>query len=422
MDSQLLLKIYKEQAKMIYFYLKKNGCSHEDAEDIVQESYTKYIAYSSGVAADKALAYIFTISMNEFKKLLKKKGKEQVLSINEQHFWSNFMSEHDTESSVLNLEMNQEIELTLSRIKEVNRQLLLLKYELELSYKEIALLLGMKVETVRTYLFRARKEFQQMWRNLHGGIYMDEFTEDIFDEEKIKKAIKKGKIKTIITIVFISIIVFIVLNFINYAAYLYYSQSAFKKWDAYVRLSTPNGYISETVDTVGFLGGEGRYKVSKDMKIKSLVIEQKKYEFGIMPSYSISRGAGGSIGVTGEDWQFGYKENGWREMMFFHPNIAYKKYKDDEELINDMAGDKIYEVAVSFDKPYKQTELPLVILPEQTWFWINTYSDSQFESIEQEAEEYDWSSTFIGERDALGFSMNFPMYSTLQLDSGYENF
>lgn len=168
MDSQLLLKIYKEQAKMIYFYLKKNGCSHEDAEDIVQESYTKYIAYSSGVAADKALAYIFTISMNEFKKLLKKKGKEQVLSINEQHFWSNFMSEHDTESSVLNLEMNQEIELTLSRIKEVYRQLLLLKYELELSYKEIALLLGMKVETVRTYLFRARKEFQQMWRNLHG--------------------------------------------------------------------------------------------------------------------------------------------------------------------------------------------------------------------------------------------------------------
>ncbi|WP_170232704.1 sigma-70 region 4 domain-containing protein, partial [Sporosarcina luteola] len=48
------------------------------------------------------------------------------------------------------------------------RQLLLLKYELELSYKEIALLLGMKMETVRTYLFRARKEFQETWRSLHG--------------------------------------------------------------------------------------------------------------------------------------------------------------------------------------------------------------------------------------------------------------
>ncbi len=43
MDSHLLLEIYNKQAKMIYFYLKKNGCSHEDAEDIVQESYTKFI-------------------------------------------------------------------------------------------------------------------------------------------------------------------------------------------------------------------------------------------------------------------------------------------------------------------------------------------------------------------------------------------
>ena len=49
MDSQFLLEIYNKQAKMIYFYLKKNGCGNEDAEDIVQESYMRYIAYRSGV-------------------------------------------------------------------------------------------------------------------------------------------------------------------------------------------------------------------------------------------------------------------------------------------------------------------------------------------------------------------------------------
>jgi len=64
--------------------------------------------------------------------------------------------------------MNQEISFTLERIKGVYSQLLVLKYELELSYNEIALLLGMKKETVRTYLFRARKEFQEKWRDLHG--------------------------------------------------------------------------------------------------------------------------------------------------------------------------------------------------------------------------------------------------------------
>ena len=168
MDSQFLLEIYNKQAKMIYFYLKKNGCSHEDAEDIVQESYMKYIAYSSGVSSDKALSYIFTISMNEFKKMLKKKGKEQVISVDDHHFWINFENDQDTESSVLNKEMSQEISFTLENMKEVHSQLLVLKYELELSYNEISLLLGMKKETVRTYLFRARKEFQEKWRNLHG--------------------------------------------------------------------------------------------------------------------------------------------------------------------------------------------------------------------------------------------------------------
>ena len=167
MDSHLLLEIYKKQAKMIYFYLKKNGCNHEDAEDIVQESYTKFIAYSSGIPSEKALSYIFTISMNEFKKLLRKRGKEQSISIDDDYFWNNFANDQDTELHVLTNEMNYEIALVLDQIQETFKQLLLLKYELELSYKEIALLLGMKEETVRTYLFRARKEFQKKWRELH---------------------------------------------------------------------------------------------------------------------------------------------------------------------------------------------------------------------------------------------------------------
>ncbi|GKV65137.1 MULTISPECIES: RNA polymerase sigma factor [unclassified Sporosarcina] len=167
MDSKLLLKIYEKQARMIYFYLRKNGCNHEDAEDIVQESYSKYIAYSSGVPSEKALAYIFTIAMNEFKKLLRKKGREQVVFMDEHLFWNNFANEDDTETIILHGEMRYEIARTLDQIQEVFKQLLLLKYEAELSYRDISLLLGMKEATVKTYLFRARREFQKKWRDLH---------------------------------------------------------------------------------------------------------------------------------------------------------------------------------------------------------------------------------------------------------------
>lgn len=167
MDSQFLLEVYQKQAKIIYYYLRKNGCSHEDAEDVVQESYMKFIVYSTGVPSDKALSYIFTISINEFRKMLKKKGKERVLTIDDNHFWNNFANDQDTESSILNMEVNKEITNTLKSMKEINKQLLVLKYELDLNYKEIALSMGMKTETVRTYLYRARKEFQEKWRNLY---------------------------------------------------------------------------------------------------------------------------------------------------------------------------------------------------------------------------------------------------------------
>lgn len=251
---------------------------------------------------------------------------------------------------------------------------------------------------------------------------MSEYSEDIFDEKNIKKAVKKGKRKSLITIVFVSIIVFIILNIANFAVSTYFSQKAFKQWDAYVRLTTPNGYISETVDSKGILGGMSHYKISKDMKIKSIVIEQKQYQFGLNPSVLVSRGSGGNIGVTGDEWQFSYKENGWREMLFFHPEVDYKKYKNDEVLIKNLEGEKIYEVALSFDQPYKLSELPFQQLPDMTWFWLNTYSNNQLNTFQQEAKEYDWSATFIRENEALGFSLRDSYTSTTDMAYEYDEF
>lgn len=167
MNSKFLLELYNKQAKMIYFYLRKNGCSHEDAEDIAQESYMKYISYSSGVSSDKALSYIFTIALNEFRKKMRNKGREQVVSIDNDNFWNNFSSEENPETSVLAIEKKEEVSVALEKLNETFRLLLILKYDLNLSYQEISLLLGMKVNTVRTYLYRARIEFADIWRDLY---------------------------------------------------------------------------------------------------------------------------------------------------------------------------------------------------------------------------------------------------------------
>jgi RNA polymerase sigma-70 factor (ECF subfamily) len=42
--------------------------------------------------------------------------------------------------------------------------LLFLKYELELSYDDIAEMLDLNLGTLKTYLFRARKSFKEVYR------------------------------------------------------------------------------------------------------------------------------------------------------------------------------------------------------------------------------------------------------------------
>lgn len=69
----------------------------------------------------------------------------------------------DGEQIVLKKEHKNEIETVLNQLSPTQSNLLLLKYELDLSYEEISVLLNMKVDTIRTTLYRSRNTFKQKW-------------------------------------------------------------------------------------------------------------------------------------------------------------------------------------------------------------------------------------------------------------------
>lgn len=164
MDNQLLIELYKKQSKIIFGYLMKNGCSKEEAEDIVQDSFTKAIQYMDGVAKDKLSSWLFKVAVNQFRNRLKKNKRIYQLSIDEEEFSNKLAAEGDFTEETLLKEQKQEVKQCLSKLKEGYRDLLILKYEMELSYKKISLLLGMQEAVVKTYLYRARKEFEREWK------------------------------------------------------------------------------------------------------------------------------------------------------------------------------------------------------------------------------------------------------------------
>ncbi|BDR66498.1 hypothetical protein K144316041_07080 [Clostridium tetani] len=74
-------------------------------------------------------------------------------------------SDINIEKNLLSKEKSNDIKLCLNSLKEKSKSLLILKYDMELSYREISILLGIKEDTIKTYLYRARNEFKKVWRD-----------------------------------------------------------------------------------------------------------------------------------------------------------------------------------------------------------------------------------------------------------------
>ncbi|KEH98256.1 RNA polymerase sigma factor [Clostridium massiliodielmoense] len=169
MNNDILLELYKRQARIIFVYLIKCGCKTDDAEDIVQDSFVKAIEFMDGVDDDKICSWLFVVAMNNYKNRLKKKKIATEVSIYDDKLYETMVGSMNVQEEVLQEEKKRYIEHCLSKLKEEYRMLLIFKYDLELSYKEISKLIGFSENVVKTYLYRARNKFKEIWREEYNG-------------------------------------------------------------------------------------------------------------------------------------------------------------------------------------------------------------------------------------------------------------
>ncbi|MBU3144534.1 RNA polymerase sigma factor [Clostridium sp. CF012] len=163
MNDDVITQLYISQMSIIYKYLVKLGCSKQEAEDIVQESFTRAMEHMDGVRLEKLRSWLFTVAINVFR-TFKKRNNRLSFSLDEQQYCNNFYSDDEVETSILVVEKGTYIKQTLESLKKQYKTLLLMKYQADLSYKQISILLGIPENTVKTYLYRAREEFKERWR------------------------------------------------------------------------------------------------------------------------------------------------------------------------------------------------------------------------------------------------------------------
>lgn len=259
---------------------------------------------------------------------------------------------------------------------------------------------------------------------------MKDNLDELFDEKKLSKAIKKSKLKSTIRTAIISLIVTIILiplgSYFNTKISLKMSEQAFKDNEEIVKLTVPNGFISESIDNIGFLGGNGTYKVSRAVGYKPVVLRESKSIFGFSPdnpilkylnfypNYPYSRVQGGYAIQKNEDgWYVNYSENGYRRMMFFHPEVSYKGYKDDLNQLDKISDDQLIELAVSFDKPYKYYEAEsLLSKVDQSWYWLDAFTKDDMKEYRKMAELHSGVGAYVSEYNAIGVNVNPQHFET----------
>lgn len=148
-----LASLYNSQAQLIYRYLLKHGCRREVAEEIVHDSFIKVIEHFNDINLEIASSWIFRVALNGYRSYLKKASTREELLIEETRFFKNFSINADIEDVLLNNEKKKEIRDCLNSLKESYKLLLILKYEMELSYKDIGVILGISEKNIKTYLY-----------------------------------------------------------------------------------------------------------------------------------------------------------------------------------------------------------------------------------------------------------------------------
>lgn len=163
MGKQSMNDFLQQVGTMLYRYLRKRSLTHEDAEDIVQDTYYKFLLYGDGIRTDLVMSWLYRVATNQFYDLKRKEKRYSTTHVDEIPL---IALTNIPEICVFEKEKAKNIRDTLETLSSFQQELLVLKYELELSYKEISSLLIMNENTLKTHVRRAKEKFIKQFQEV----------------------------------------------------------------------------------------------------------------------------------------------------------------------------------------------------------------------------------------------------------------
>lgn len=146
--------------KPIFCYIQKFIVQKENAEDLAQETFIKiYRSLKTFDPEYKFKTWIYTVATNTVYDWLRKAKKNKELFIIDDP--DNSFETIDESNAYKLLEDKELVDNALKNIKPVYQSVLVLFYRDGLQYEEIADVLQVPINTVKTYMYRAKKALSE---------------------------------------------------------------------------------------------------------------------------------------------------------------------------------------------------------------------------------------------------------------------
>jgi RNA polymerase sigma-70 factor, ECF subfamily len=153
-----LLVAHLDAAYNLARYLMRNEA---EAEDVVQSAYVRAISHFAGFRGGDGRAWLLTIVRNSCYDRMRKRGASGQDADFDEAVHSGGKQDPDPERALLLIERTELVRKSLAELPAESREVLVLRELEELTYREIANIVGIPIGTVMSRLSRARERLQE---------------------------------------------------------------------------------------------------------------------------------------------------------------------------------------------------------------------------------------------------------------------
>ena len=161
-QDYFLYLVRRYEQKLFRYIARISNLSSDEIEDILQDVFIKLYKNLNEFDPDlKFSSWVYRITHNEvISNYRKYKNKSKVVSFDkDENFIKNISDEFDIEKKLKQIELKEKVFLILDKISLKYREVLILRFLEEKSYREISDILRKPEGTIATLINRAKKEF-----------------------------------------------------------------------------------------------------------------------------------------------------------------------------------------------------------------------------------------------------------------------